>query len=217
MKSNSIAKTILYSLIGLLLMGCNSKNEKVVESKTNISQNPIDEYNKLKQSVYSVEDVISHYQVKAYGVNCPGECGVRSLFTKRNEKVYTLNKEEFKRLIKILNNPNSYGAVTSACYHPSVGIITYNENETPLSYIGICLTCNNHESNIELNIGANEDNGYKYGYSPEGRKLLRTFLNEIEFDESGTISSFDYKEDRIKYLESKGMTEIEIKEEISNY
>lgn len=217
MNANYLTKTILYFIVGLALIGCNSKNEKVVESKTNIPQNPIGEYNKLKKTIYAVEDVLNHSQVKAYGINCPGECGVRSLFTKRNEKVHTLNKEKFNRLIEILNNPNSYGAVTSACYHPSVGIITYDENETPLSYIGICLTCNNHESNIELDIGANENNGYKYGYSPEGRKLLRIFLNEIEFDESGTVSSFDYKEDRIKYLESKGMTEIEIQEEISKY
>ena len=206
------AKVMISIWLGVFAIGCNEKDRSKIRNEQINRNHHTSKYLNLEASNYTVKDVSLHTKIKIYGINCPNECGVKSLFTKRTDKVKTLTQNEYERLITIVNNPNSYGASTFACYHPSVGIISYNENEKPLSYIGICLTCNNHESNIKLNVGADEKNGYKYGYSPQGRKLLRTFLNDIGFDHSETFSEFDYKDDLKEHLERKEISNLKDKD-----
>ncbi len=171
------------------------------------------ELNNLYQNRRYNPDSISDSLIIAYEIHCPWECGHRNLFTNRTGKEKVISRASFLELIQVLDTPKTYGGYTAACFHPKVGVISYDAKKRPQSYIGICLSCNNQTSNIDFDDGVTNKTT-RYGYSKNGRHKIRNILNQWGFDHSKSYSSFDSKQEYGDFLKREGWSAEKIEEEL---
>lgn len=133
----------------------------------------------------------------------------KAIFSKRTGEYRELTSEQVKDFLALLNNKRSFGNSTAACHDPRIGLVFYNKNETPCSYLSLCLSCNNIYTAPKLKYSS-EDNK---GFSIKSRKKLHTIFEEWGFPDENYSFLFDdfelFKKDRKK----EGSSDKEIKDE----
>lgn len=227
-------KYFVVILIFIGIIGCDNQQDKSPEptikpvvipqkqdSKWERLRVGTKEYAKLSKSRYATDSVFNFASAKVYEIHCPGECHVRSLFTKRTGKTKTISKETFKGMMEIIADPTSYDFGSAACFHPSAAIITYDAEENPIAYFGICLDCNTYNTNISLDFNEVYDEKYdsyhyKSGFSKIGRKHIRSVFRAIDFEYpyGGYASMFDDLEDVKQEMKDLGLDSLEIEKRI---
>ena len=227
-------KYFAVTLILVGIIGCNNEQSKSNEpiSQTITTSKKIDEirkrtrsgieeYQRLKGGRYPMDSIFNFERVKVYEISCRGECPPRVLFTERTGREKVISKEEFKRLMGILNNRSSYGSNSAACYYPAIAVITYDKDENPLNYIGICLDCNHYDTNIpDMRFEAKHPDGrpkYMGGYTRAARKAIRNFLYDIDFPyppDGGYHWMFDDLEEIRQEMRDLGIDSVEIEERV---
>lgn len=165
------------------------KEKRALEAKKKRERRAtgIKEFEKLSKRKFSADSVFVYDIAKIYEIDCGGECFASSLFRERGEKEKTLSRKEFKQLMEVIDKKSTYTFNGAACFHPKVGVVTYNEEQYPLVYYGICLECNNYTTNLIFEFSPYFDKslGKKrklYGFSKSGRKQIRNVLREINFE-----------------------------------
>jgi len=98
-----------------------------------------------------------------------------------------LDKENVSRLISKLGDSKSYGAPTSACFDPHLGIVYYAQGKI-VGHITICLDCNRLYSSVEIaaqkqgKIGQGKNAYYiADGLSNSFRQFLNRLLVKYNF------------------------------------
>jgi len=206
-------KYFALTFILIVIIGCNNKQNKsnepvsqtvITTKKADVKQkrqrSGIEEYQNLRSGKYAPDSTFNFETAKVYEINCRGECPTRSLFTERTGRAKNISKEAFTRLMKIL--------------------ITYDKDENPLTYIGICLDCNHYDTNIDMRFeGKHPDGTPKYmgGYTKAARKAIRNFLYDIEFTyppDGGYHWMFDDLEGIRQEMKDLGIDSTEIEQRV---
>jgi len=227
---------IFQIIILLLIWGCNSptsdseyKTPLVSDSTTFQDKQTIDDINRLglkefrKLYTASSKSIFDFSTVNIYEIYCPGECHVKSLFTNRTDQAISINKKQFEEIVSILTDTTTFQLGSAACYHPSVAIITYDEQKNPLNYVGICMDCNNYQSNIDFEVNYVIDEEYgrilKSGFTKSGRKRLRAYFRNVKFKypDGGYSPGFDDSLSVRKELIEIGMDSAELDEKMKYF
>lgn len=156
-------------------------------------------------------NIKSSNRIVLYELNGHGNhSGAESVFRQRTGKEKELKSEEVKEFLSLINNKQSYGVGYAACHEPRLGIVFYDEN-IPISYLSLCLACNNLYSKPRIDLGL--EGARNSGFNKESRKMIRKIIEDWGFsDESITI--FDHDDSIREILERKGMSEQEIEKEL---
>lgn len=131
-----------------------------------------------------------------------------AVFSKRTGEYKELTSEQVKDFLALLNNKKSFGNSTAACHDPRIGLVFYDENEAPCSYLSLCLSCNNIYTAPKLKYSS-EDNK---GFSIKSRKKLHTIFEEWGFPDENYSFLFDDFELFKKDKEKEGLSDKEIKD-----
>jgi hypothetical protein len=110
----------------------------------------------------------------------------------------------------LLNSKDSYGNSTAACHEPRIGLVFYDKNKNPCSYLSLCLSCNNLYSTPKLKHIESND-----GFSIKSRKKLHAIFEEWGFPDENYSFLFDdyelfkrsWRKDSIPEKELKEMWE----------
>jgi len=228
-KKETVMKYIVLIVISVMLTACDSRqsnessgitsNERDSKIKTRLTG--MKEYRKLEKKTYASDSIFDFETAKIYEIYCPGECHERSLFTKRTGKMKNISKKTFKQMMNIFSDSTTYALGSAACYHPSIAIITYDVDKNPMFYFGICLDCNNYDTNMAMDFNEIYDEEldeyyYKSGFSTIGRRQIRSIFREIDFEYPGGAYSamFDKMEDVIEEMRHQGLDSTQIKQRI---
>ena len=229
LKKEIMMKYIIWAVITIVLFSCDMQQssessaitQEEISNKRKAYRKGMKEYKKLERKTFSSDSVFDFETAKVYEIHCPGECSNRSLFTKRTGRMKDISKEIFKQIMSTLSDSTSYAMGSAACYHPRMAIITYDEKENPMFYYGICLGCNNYNTNMNLDfteIYDEELDKYypKSGFSAIGRQQIRSIFRKIDFEYpgGGYSAMFDEMEDVIEEMQHQGLDSTQIKQRI---
>jgi hypothetical protein len=99
-----------------------------------------------------------------------------------------LSEQQIDSLIETITDTTTYGGFSAACFDPHMGIVFY-KNGKAMSTIDICFECNYlvsseilHATSYHLMRDFREDymvNSPRYGFTPLGRKKLRTLCSQL--------------------------------------
>lgn len=99
-----------------------------------------------------------------------------------------LSRQQIDSLIETVTDTVSYGGFSAACFDPHMGIVFYKEGKVA-SKIDVCFSCNFlasseilHATSYHLLRDFKEDymiNSPRYGFTPLGRKKLRTLCSQL--------------------------------------
>lgn len=140
---------------------------------------------------------------KAYSLGLVGECNACE-FKNRISRGTEISKDDFRELIELLENPDSYSNSTAACFDPKIAIVGYDEEGVPTEYMSICLNCNNFRSSPgKVAIEYKDD--FSKGFSGETRNTLRALFFKWGIDYYGFSPAWDEEAPFLEYLEEKGI------------
>ena len=196
-----------------------SESKKTEEVKSDKLNNPIAKYkgNEELKLIISIPEstekltIESSNRIVLYELNGHGNhSGAESVFRQRTGKQTELKSGEIKEFLSLINNKQSYGVGYAACHEQRLGIVFYDKN-IPISYLSLCLACNNLYSKPRIDLGL--EGARNSGFNKKSRKIIRKIIDEWGFrDESITI--FDHDDSIREILERKGMSEQEIEKEL---
>ena len=110
----------------------------------------------------------------------------------------------------MINDKQSYGVGYASCHEPRIGIVFY-EKDIPVSYLSLCLACNNLYTKPALKLGL--DGAREWGFNKESRKEIRRIIDKWGFKDEG-FNIFDHDDSIREILKTRGMSEPEIEREI---
>ena len=98
-----------------------------------------------------------------------------------------ITKQQNEKILKSLNNQNSYGQSIASCFDPHLAIV-YRRRGEIVDIIDFCLECNYLESTFPIQamdkhaeiIAGDTINRFK-GFSPKMRSELNEFCKDLEF------------------------------------
>lgn len=135
-----------------------------------------------------------------------------AIFSQRTGEYKELSQERVTDFLELLNSKKSYGNSTAACHDPRIGLVFYDENENPCSFLSLCLSCNNIYTKPELKLDLESNDGF----SLKSRKKLHAIFEEWGFPDENYSFLFDDFELYKKDMQKEGWSEKEIKEEWSS-
>lgn len=154
----------------------------------------IEEYNNyLKKSAKKEENDSPKFsksefkKIIAYRLECNGECELAA-FNKRISEGIEAPKARFLDFIKILENPNSYGAGQAACFDPKLGIVLYDSVNIPTEFMTICMDCNiiqTEPGKIDIDLGKQIGHGLSKEARKQSRKIFKSW--GINYDDTNQI------------------------------
>jgi hypothetical protein len=180
----NLKKTTILLTILVVLISCNNDEKTTIKKEVD----SVEIQTKIEEN--DSEDTVKYDKVIAYEFEGDGGKNIVSgskLITKSKillEKVLT--NEEVTTLVSILNNTETYGGITAACFDPHFGIVYY-KNEKIIDHVSICLGCNFLNSSFEIpaikfHLTDRCDYCYNDGFSKNGRKLLSQFIKDLGFN-----------------------------------
>ena len=132
------------------------------------------------------------------------------MFHQRTSQFKELTKTEVNYFLEIINNKQSYGNTTAACHEPQTGLVFYDAQGTPCSYLSLCMRCNNIYTSPKLQ--AKLSHKSRGGFSLKTRKKLHKVFEVWGYPNVEYSFLFDDYELFERSLEHEKLTQNEIKE-----
>lgn len=101
-------------------------------------------------------------------------------------KEQELSEGKIQSLLEIVNDRNTYQGTYTRCFKPHLGIVFYDQNNTPKAHMSICFECNVHVSTPEDKMWHELAQEGQHGYSFEGRRKLIQFCKGLDFGHCNT-------------------------------